>query len=80
VRVSAAGRYGCGLREASASPGAEPNVDGFVARTEKNAIGTRMPYRLFIPEHSSKSRSYPLILWLHGASGAGNDNLQRKVR
>jgi predicted peptidase len=51
-------------------------VDGFAARTFNNA-GRRMPYRLFIPENYDKAQKYPLVLWLHGAGGAGSDNLKQ---
>jgi predicted peptidase len=34
-----------------------------------------MPYRLFIPSSYDKSRSYPLVIWLHGGGSAGDDNL-----
>ena len=33
-----------------------------------------MPYRLFIPANYDKNKKYPLVLWLHGAWGRGNDN------
>ena len=33
-----------------------------------------MPYRLFIPPGYDKSKPYPLVLWLHGAGGAGTNN------
>ena len=32
------------------------------------------PYRLFLPVEYDTSQRYPLILWLHGASGSGTDN------
>jgi len=34
-----------------------------------------MPYRLFIPPGYDAQKQYPLILWLHGAGGAGTDNI-----
>lgn len=52
---------------------ATPDVDRFSAR---QFTGTRisMPYRLFIPNNYTPSRSYPLILYLHGGAGRGTDN------
>ena len=50
------------------------SVDGFVARVYRNARET-MPYRLFIPNEYNRQQKYPLMVWLHGAEGRGNDNL-----
>jgi predicted peptidase len=36
-----------------------------------------MPYRLFVPRAYDKTRRYPLVVWLHGASGRGQDNLRQ---
>lgn len=33
-----------------------------------------MPYRLFIPDEKARQQPLPLVVWLHGASGAGTDN------
>ena len=61
-----------------AAPGyAQEAVDGFVPRVFKNVVGRIMPYRLFIPENYDKDKAYPLIVWLHGAGGVGNDNLRQ---
>ena len=54
---------------------AEDKIDGFVGRIYKNNRREKMPYRLFIPPSYDKSKKYPLIIWLHGAGGAGDDNL-----
>jgi len=53
---------------------AQDKVDGFVARIYKNRR-EKMPYRLFIPPTYDKNKKYPIIIWLHGAGGAGTDNL-----
>jgi predicted peptidase len=52
----------------------QDTVDGFHARTYRNGRQT-MPYRLFVPGNYDKSRSYPLVIWLHGGGSAGDDNL-----
>lgn len=36
--------------------------------------GERTPYRLFVPANYDKNKKYPLVLWLHGGAGRGNDN------
>jgi predicted peptidase len=55
---------------------AQDNVDGFVARLYRNGREA-MPYRLFIPGGYDQRQKYPLIVWLHGAGGAGHDNLRQ---
>jgi predicted peptidase len=54
-------------------------VDGFVARTYQRRPRETMPYRLFIPPGYKKSDEYPLVLWLHGAGGIGDDNLRQII-
>src|SRR5437016_7832554 len=54
---------------------AQDVVDGFIGRTFTNSARQRMPYRLFVPPDYDKEKSYPLVMWLHGAGGAGTDNL-----
>ena len=36
--------------------------------------GDTLPYRLLLPKNYDASRSYPLILFLHGSGERGNDN------
>lgn len=55
----------------------EKNSDVFIAETFRNARGEKMPYRLFVPPAYDKRRTYPLVLWLHGGAGRGNDNLKQ---
>jgi predicted peptidase len=51
-------------------------VDGFVAGSFKGANGVTLPYRLFVPERKTGG-SLPAIVYLHGAAGAGTDNLKQ---
>lgn len=50
---------------------------GFSALTYRNKRGQTMPYRLFVPADYRKANRYPLVLWLHGGAGRGNDNLKQ---
>src|ERR1044071_5006506 len=43
----------------------------------KNSRGETLPYRLFIPPHYDQKKKYPLVLYLHGGGGRGNDNLKQ---
>jgi predicted peptidase len=51
-------------------------VDGFEGRVYRKGKNI-MPYRLFIPAKYDKTNKYPLVIWLHGAGGAGTDNLKQ---
>src|SRR2546428_2385992 len=58
----------------AAQPCAAQNVvDGFIGRVYTSASGQKMPYRLFVPPAYDNQKQYPLVLWLHGAGGAGTD-------
>ena len=46
----------------------------FVAKIHQNSRGETMPYRLFVAPGYNKRKKYPLVLWLHGRGGRGNDN------
>ena len=51
---------------------AQDSIDGFIARIYRNGSQS-MPYRLFVPPGYKADISYPLVLWLHGAGGAGSE-------
>ena len=40
----------------------------------RTADGRSMPYRLFVPPEYTAQKRYPLVLFLHGGGGRGNDN------
>ena len=46
----------------------------FEARIYREASAGSLPYRLFKPANYDPKQKYPLVLFLHGADGAGNDN------
>jgi predicted peptidase len=37
----------------------------------------QLPYRLYVPLGYDSNRKYPLLLWLHGGDGRGNDNVKQ---
>lgn len=53
------------------------NVDGFAARSFNGANGVTMLYRLFIPTAQARTKELPLVVYLHGSGGIGDDNLKQ---
>lgn len=52
-----------------------PVVDKFLKKSFSDAAaGRTMPYRLFVPEGYDGSKSYPLVVFLHGGGERGDDN------
>lgn len=47
------------------------------AKVFKNAKGETLLYRLFVPQNYDPKKKYPLVLYLHGGGGRGNDNLKQ---
>ena len=43
----------------------------------KSSRGETLPYRLFIPLHYDQKKKYPLVVYLHGGGGVGDDNLKQ---
>src|SRR5215468_12657716 len=48
-----------------------------VAKVFKNERGESLLYRLFIPQNYDPKKKYPLVLYLHGGGGRGQDNLKQ---
>ena len=48
----------------------------FLGRTYTNQAGATLPYRLLLPPKYDAKRAYPVMLYLHGAAGRGDDNLK----
>jgi predicted peptidase len=48
-----------------------------VPKAFKNAKGESLLYRLFVPKNYDRQKKYPLVLYLHGGGGRGNDNLKQ---
>src|SRR6185369_17841318 len=53
---------------------AQKREDVLVAKVYKGTQGRTMPYRLYVPENYDKQKKYPLVLYLHGGGGRGDDN------
>src|ERR1051325_7016229 len=45
-----------------------------IAKVFKGTHGRTMPYRLYVPQNDDKPKRYPLVLYLHGGGGRGDDN------
>lgn len=45
-----------------------------VKRTFESSSGLELPYRVIWPDNFDPSKSYPLLLFLHGAGERGDDN------
>lgn len=43
----------------------------------KNAKSETLPYRLFVPQNYDRRKKYPLVVYLHGGGGVGDDNLKQ---
>ena len=56
-----------------AVPAVAQSLDPNDPRLQRRTLNER-PYRLFLPPDYDGTRSYPLVLFLHGGAGRGNDN------
>jgi predicted peptidase len=52
----------------------------FAAQVFTNGKGETMPYRLYTPAPSVEGARHPLVVFLHGAAGAGTDNARQLQR
>lgn len=58
----------------AAQAGSSPNPSDFLQRVSTNRAGATLPYRLALPDAYDTNRSYPLVVFLHGAIARGDDN------
>lgn len=56
---------------------AEALQDLYEAKTYTNAEGSALPCRLLKPEETEPGKTYPLVLFLHGAGERGTDNVKQ---
>ena len=57
-------------------PAAATDTNEFLPFVYTNAARRTLPYQLLLPTSYDAARSYPVILYLHGAAGRGDDNLK----
>ncbi len=65
--------FSCKTKETKAPQSDEPSKAVF---TKEQLIvdGDTLPYRLLLPANYDQNKSYPLVLFLHGAGERGTDN------
>ena len=62
-------------KRASPDPVVRPLMAQMQAAVHRNpALAYPVPYQLFTPSVTEKGVRYPLVVYLHGAGGRGNDN------
>jgi predicted peptidase len=68
----------------AAVPSASPVTMSTIVRARDGGTFTRgllstpegkLPYRLYVPAEYDAAARYPLVIWLHGAGGSGDDNV-----
>ena len=57
--------------------GPKLTVDSFEAKTYESPTGGKLLYRQLAPVELESGRTYPLVLFLHGAGGRGSDNVRQ---
>jgi len=57
--------------------GPKITVDSFEAKVYESPKGGKLSYRQLSPAEVESGRKYPLVLFLHGAGGRGNDNARQ---
>jgi predicted peptidase len=57
---------GCGMSH---------DADSMLPRTFVASSGKTLPYRIFTPEKPDSGGRYPLVVFLHGGTGSGVDNV-----
>ena len=55
----------------------EDHPSGYKARTYTHPTRGTLNYRLFVPESYDPSRKYPIVVFLHGKSRKGSDNIRQ---
>lgn len=61
----------------SVNAASSQDLSMFLKKEYTSAEGKKLPYRILFPEEYDKTKTYPLILVLHGAGERGNDNTKQ---
>ena len=56
---------------------ASAQITEFTAQTYQDSTGNELNYRMLKPANYDSSKSYPLVLFLHGAGERGSDNFSQ---
>lgn len=65
-----------GLLLLSVSFARAADTNAFLTRIYTNPVGKTLPYRLLLPKDYDPQQAFPMIVYLHGAAGRGNDNAE----
>jgi predicted peptidase len=52
-------------------------VDGYAPKMFVGTDSSRMAYRIFVPDETSRTKPLPVVVYLHGGGGIGTDNLRQ---
>ena len=52
-----------------------PITEAFKSGKFTDSHGTTIPYRYYLPENYDPSKSYPMVLYMHGNGSRGSDNV-----
>src|SRR3954454_16707579 len=59
-----------------ARPGVAAETNEVLVRSHTNSSGQVLLYRLLLPKNYDSAKTYPVILYLHGAAARGHDNAE----
>ena len=63
--------------ELALSPINKNEIDKYFPKVWNNSKGEKLNYRIRTPENLDPRKKYPLLVFLHGSGGRGNDNEQQ---
>ena len=63
----------------SAVPASSQDLSAFARREYTSSDGSKLLYRILLPENYERTKKYPLVLFLHGAGERGSDNEKQLI-